>query len=344
MHFHIVGSGSNSLVIRPAVKNVLSEEVLSTAKDVKDKDTVGKLFKLENKCEYDRELDILHKVLLIDNYTDFTVHVISASKISSNEFTYDPDIMKKVTDKELYQIVFEYGGINISNLNVTSISFPTFMSMIQSFYKGISSMQSVGIVHRDIKPLNVLYDGTKLNIIDFGLACDVAKLYDGTDEDQMHILSYMYMFNPPEFYIAYLVSENMNNGKDFKESADIAFDSMTNFTKELEAYYFEHYYRYNKNEPYNIFSYQQAFTKFYDMICARGIKRFEDLFNEELAYKSDIYSTSFVLKSLKRYIIFENNIQKDIFNQLFLMTSALNPLQRSNVTQILHFIEDNQFY
>jgi hypothetical protein len=152
------------------------------------------------------------------------------------------------------------------------------------------------------------------------------------------------MYNPPEFYIAYLLYENMKKGKSFEESIDLSFKIMANYTKELEIFYIEHYYKYNQNETYNIYSYRQAFRQMLDHIKLQNINTFDELFTKDITFKSDVYSSSFILKSLKKHIIFENVMQRQIFNELQNMTYDLNPFTRKNIDEILEFINENSFF
>lgn len=346
-HYSILGSGSHSLVMKPYVKNI-KDTFYNNAQQQPNHESVAKIYTEKNKDDFEKEIATLQKISHIDRYTDFTVPFISASSFDIKELQNELDILKKLKiddkNKQLYQIVLGYGGVSLSRLNkeylYVTLPFGKFMKIIREFYSGIEKLHNVGIIHRDIKPENVLFDQSKLYIVDFNISCDVQLLYTN-DPDQMYILSYMYMYNAPEFYIAYLMFRNEE--KPFQENLKKTFDQMGQYSKELDIFYYEHYYRYNSNEPYNIFSYQQGFSKFYDMIKNKDISSIQDLFTEELAFKSDIYSTYFVLKQLKKYIIFENLLQKHIFNTLCDMTSAINPFERSNTAQILNYLDKNMF-
>lgn len=343
MHYEIVAKGSYGVVISPNVNNMIEILFENKKASIPDK-CIGKIFNKNNRDYVEKELIIIKRIMSIDNYETFTVPILNAGKISIKEVNDEPDILKLSDNTdELYQIVYQYGGRSITpKIRLLNISFTVFMNMIYNFYSGIQKLHNENIVHRDIKPVNVLYDDTcnKLNIIDYGLSCDVSNVYSNT-EDDLYILGYMYMYNPPEFYIAYLVYENMKKGQSFEESIDISFRMMTNNSKELDVFYYEHYYKYNQSEPYNIYSYQQAFKKILDNIKTRQIKSFEQLFTEDIAFKSDIYSSSFVLKSLKKHIIFESVMQRQFFNDLYNMTYDLNPFTRKPVCEIIKFINEN---
>jgi serine/threonine protein kinase len=247
------------------------------------------------------------------------------------ELTYDSK-----NNCKLYQLVFEYAGICINKIDY-SITFKDFMYMIHKFYNGIKSLHQYNIVHRDIKPLNILIDNNNLKIIDFGISCDVSKVFSKNED---YILSYMYMYNPPEFYILHLLYAELERS-DFVIALENILNILGNYTDKLEKYYQDHYYKYNKNEPYNIFSYKKAFNDFHYTIRELNIYKIEELFTNDMAFKSDIYSSSFILKHLKKHIIFENMNQKAFFNHLFNITYSLNVFKRANIHEILEFIENN---
>lgn len=146
------------------------------------------------------------------------------------------------------------------------------------------------------------------------------------------------MFNPPEFYIASLLYEHMNT-YDFCNSLRMAFHNMICYTNELNTYYYEHYYKYNKKEAYNIFSYKTSFEEFYKDIKSNNIADKDDLFDNNMAFKSDVYSISFILKTMKKNIIFDDIHQRLMFNTLFDMMYALNPHARKTIQDIIEYLQ-----
>jgi serine/threonine protein kinase len=337
MVYKIIGSGSNSIVVSPFIK---SQKSYFSNTFTDESKLVSKVFKETANDEFEKERDILARIMQIENYTMFTASIVSASEFDANivrdSFNLSNKLQLSDHTDALHQIIFEHRGTALAKLQHNRyISFETFITMMVSFYKGMQTFHQHNIIHRDIKPANVLIndDMNELTIIDFGLACDTSKVYS---LEENHILSYMYMFHPPEFYIAHLLLDTKE--ANFDEKLHNAFETMSTYGKELTTYYKEHYYYYNQSEAYNIYSYKTAFSEFYNKIKENNIQSFEELFTTEIAYKADVYASSFILKYLKKYIIFDTVYEKNVFNDLFSMTYALNPFERSSVQDILEYL------
>ncbi len=321
--------------MHPAITSNIIKEYLEYS--IIDDIDVSKIFKKDNKIEFHNELNILMKIRNIPDYIFFTTAIKSASKFKYKNIYYHKniDIEYSKYDDNVYQIIFEYGGTPINKINY-NISFSKFLQYFKQLLKGVKSLQDNNIVHRDIKPTNCLITDKKLNLIDFGLACDVNNVYKN-DKDTEFILSYMYMYHPPEFYIIHLLYKQQKICDDFIKNLDNVFNNL--LPDNIDKFYYEHYYRYFFNEPYNIFAYKKAFHKFYTDIKDKNIKKIEDILTIDFAFKTDIFSLSFILKSLKSHIIFNNIHQRQTFNILYYMMYALNPYDRCNINEIIDYIE-----
>lgn len=71
-----------------------------------------------------------------------------------------------------------YGGVNLHSYFRTDNSFdPIFLKDRLAY--AINVLHKLGYVHRDIKPDNVLWDGTNIRLIDFGLAYFIGDVGEG---------------------------------------------------------------------------------------------------------------------------------------------------------------------
>lgn len=317
MELNIINKGNYATIIQPPIfinkedNNILLNDV-------------GKVFNKKEEEQYNKEIEILKQIKNIKNYKDFTVEIKDFSKIIHNEYSY--------------QIIFEYGGITINKLQ-HNIKFNQFIILFKKLVYGIQKLHNNNIIHRDIKPPNVLINNNKLNLIDFGLACNVNDVYNNYD-DNNYLLSYMYMYNPPEFYVAYLLDSRKNIDENFIITFEKVFYELTTYSHELKVYYNEHYYMYNTKEPYNIYSYKDGFSRFYKDIIDKKFTTYSEIFTNEIAYKSDVYSLSFILKCFKKYIEFENINQKQYYNEIFDMTYDLNPFTRCSIKELIKKLEE----
>jgi serine/threonine protein kinase len=335
--YDVVGTGNYSVVIHPAITSNLIKEFLEySSSDYRD---VSKIFKKGNETEFHNELDILLKVKNIPEYTHFTTAIKGASCFDSTNIQHQIEDIDY--DNDVYQIIFEYGGIPINKMQ-SNISFLCFLKLFKQLLIGINKLHNKSIVHRDIKPTNCLFAENKFNLIDFGLACHVDNVYKNDDDSTKFILSYMYMYHPPEFYIVSLIHQHQNLcGGSIIDTIDEVFNTI--LPAQLDKFYHQHYHRYFAFEYYNAFAYHKAFANFYDNIKANNVHNLEELLTAEFVFKSDVFALSFILKSLKSHVIFDNMHQRQIYKILYNMMYALNPYERYNINDILDYIENNMY-
>lgn len=341
----IIGIGKYSCVINKPITNVVKEYIIYDNIYYTD---VSKIFKLDYDYSFDEEYEMIQKIKEIDCDNDFTLSVKGISTFNSTEIK-DNKIIKYLNIKKdtiLKQIILEYGGVPVFNIQ-EYILFKDFLKTILKLFKGIKKMHDNNIIHRDIKPYNVLYKNYKFNLIDFGLTCNIDEVYC---KDNFDNFTSVYMYYPPEYYIAYLLYDkedfdtkhNVSTKNNFKYNFNIIMKPLIVNSLFLQEYYNEHYYAFNKKEPYNILTYINGFKSFYNYVMNNDkINSIADLFTNDFAYKLDIYGLSFVIKELKKNIFFKYTIEKKIYNQLFNMCYNLNPFERSTINNIISFIEDN---
>ena len=87
---------------------------------------------------------------------------------------------KYLRQKDDILLVYSFvNGMDLYNwIAAGTLTLDDKISIIRQLLTIVSQMQEAGIIHRDIKPENLMYDGAKLKIIDFGLAC-TADTWDG---------------------------------------------------------------------------------------------------------------------------------------------------------------------
>lgn len=352
--YDIIGLGSYSIVITPTITTHITE--VKKYENPSEND-VCKIFRTEQDCEEDfmDEISILNKLSSIPNYTDFTVEYKGASTFNISQVRHDTRILKHImkddyyniykrmfsnTHKTLYQITFGYGGICINKLN-EKIDFELFVNIMLQCYQGISKLHENDIIHRDLKPTNILYNEKQIKIIDFGLACNINDVYDYTKSK--FLLKHNYPFNPPEFFLASLLFEQVKDIKHVDEKGNIDIEKVLQNTLNFfndDNEIFQNYFSTHcfELQDISIHSYIFAFQQMIEEIKKRNYQTIDDIFTKEMIYKVDVFSSSFIIRTLKKRIIFQSNEQLEFYENLYQMTRSLNPFQRGNITDILIFL------
>jgi serine/threonine protein kinase len=325
----LVDSGAYGCVITPPVSEstfIIKEYIAYAERDNND---VAKVFKKGSK-DFVTELRILQKIKSIDPTCKFTIKLKGAQKISGDVFKTLPSVSQclnkktRITRNTFYQIILEYGGIKVNGKY--SLSFNTFIKFFKTFLEGIILLQNNNLVHRDIKPDNILISTNKINLIDFGLSCSFDEVYT---PKSLHILSFQYPYYPPEFYIANIMIQyrNIYDGKpaEFAKLLDRIYSMMDNNDK----YFSQHFMT-----PDLQAKYQSGVSKFINELKTRGYYRISDIFTKEVTMKADVFSLAYIIAAFNKNIQYTDNNHKAFIDYIYNRCIEGNPYQRISVTEL----------
>lgn len=326
----ILGDGSYGCVIQPPIQGPYEKVYIQYENP--EYDDVGKLFKYtdDSKEEFMNELNLLLSIKQLDPQNEFTVGIKGANSFLSSTIMQTNIIqcIESLNDNYndinyiIYQIIEQNGGRVITDIPKYSIPFVTFLKLLRTFLLGMQKLHSNKIVHRDIKPDNVLYSPSKISLIDFGLSEDARDVYS---KKSIHILKYYYLYYPLEFYIAYNLITYKNNKSEFKASLEIVIQSIGDYIQKL----------FKRSKHYCV---RESLQDFINVIKLNDMS-FNDVFNEDLAYKTDVYSLSFVFKSFANKIIYENDAQKIVIYNMYKMAAEINPFKRASISDLIAYLD-----
>jgi serine/threonine protein kinase len=181
-----IASGSYGCVIKPGYNCDNNNFPLNK--------TVSKLFSDKNEWNY--EIKQNRKISEIDKLNTFTVKMLNSCEISKKYINNNVKNISKCSiieyDENIYQIVYEDGGYDLRELfshNELFERFPDFnirdfLLKLRNIFDGLYKIELLGLCHRDIKLDNLLFNGDKISLIDFGLMEKKAELFN---DDNLHI-------------------------------------------------------------------------------------------------------------------------------------------------------------
>lgn len=162
--------------------------------------TVGKIFGDDDDYLTEKKLSIW--IQKIDPKHEFTLpylgHCVAQVKSKDALACEHVDLIDEVDYYQ--QIVHKYGGKDLLRIiklkKGSNVIFNEYMSLILPVIKGIGLINKLKYAHLDVKPDNILFDGKKFYLIDFGLLTPYKSIYT---KKNTYILSHNYPFYPPEF-------------------------------------------------------------------------------------------------------------------------------------------------
>lgn len=300
-----VASGSYGCVFRPHLKCVGNHKVL--------RGTIGKVFEDEDEFQIEQEAQAI--IRTIDPEETFAL--TARGSCNTDPAKYRPtDNVSKCTlidaSSVRPQIIYKNGGKSLDGLFINhSITTPTFIKyfkMMAPIFKGLTLFQQNCIIHQDIKPDNIVYDGSHLYLIDFGIMSHVDKHYRVPTNKNM--LSADYPYFPPEYKVIkymsskrsleYIISRYLDN---FVFSIQVA-GKVINLPVLMQSHL--------------QFDIDQEVRSMYRQI--RKMKRHDRI---QLASKIDVYQLGICIFLL--WLSIKGNQKKNMTNVLTLLRNMIHP-------------------
>lgn len=340
-----IGSGSYGCAIKPGFSCSSNNEIVAKS--------ISKLFSSEK--DYKEEVDISKKVALVDKDNRFTLKMISNCQITPayiNANVADINNCKIIENKpKIYQIIYEDGGLDLQKLfyfNHIISKYPNldiyeFLKKLLEILKGIETLLKNGLIHRDIKLDNILYNGDKIILIDFGLLTTVDDVYNKENTE-------LYYYNNPSFHYPseiFLFSALLLK----KEIPDSNIPYVHKFLKLLGDYIQKNKNKFNQNPEFlkeigKLNSYLFAKSKSYNSYFKETYNKDTiPLFNMNeitmaVGKKIDVYQIGMVLYELVIMMITIYNpsdikkIPIDVFQLLRGMLEP-NPFERLDIGEVI---------
>lgn len=168
-----------------------------------EKNSVSKLFSDKNEWISEKESNELIKS--IDKNNNFTIKMLNSCKIESNYINKNVKGIQECTlirySEPIYQIIYEDGGYDLRYLfyhdyiyvKYPEITINKFFKKFLNIFEGVLLLSSNNLCHRDIKLDNILFNGEKISLIDFGLMVKSDKVYDD-EELRMYLNNNIYYY------------------------------------------------------------------------------------------------------------------------------------------------------
>jgi len=187
---------------------------------------VGKL--MANREDVKAEIESAALVLEADPLSEFTIAPIGSCNVVAKMSDLDncDSVTKKLKKRleksnHIPQLVVEDGGRDLAyHMMKADTSVITILRAAKRLVKGLIAFKEHKIVHMDIKPENVVFNGTSLKLIDHGLMMAV----DCTFYKRLRsfgMFHYSYPWYPPEFDWLSKIEMGRKNFKSDEENTDI---------------------------------------------------------------------------------------------------------------------------
>lgn len=296
-----LGSGTYGCTIRPSFDCDIKKNLLI------DK-TIAKIF--SNKNYYKDEIKQHLLISKIDKNNSFTIKLINHCKIdlsyiNKNVNNFDRCKLIK-NNKIIYQIIYEDGGIDLEvffTQKRPNFDSYQFLKKFISLFYGIQLLINNELSHSDIKMDNLLFNGEKIILIDFGLLIKFKELLN----DRIAKINYKNIYFYPDEYNLYYKNNLFNQ----LLNSDELFSRIDEYMYLIEHLSNQYNYLNYFQQINNLNSYlkSQAFlfaSKFNKTTLNKKKEELCILFGKKL----DIYQLGIVLYSIILSIIYLYDINE----------------------------------
>jgi hypothetical protein len=311
-----VASGSYACTFSPPMS--CGPSTRSKMLKSRNQQKIGKVF--EDTDDALREAEIQRIIHAVDPQNTFTVKYVGRCKVASISPQDEIDACDKDIQKDRnMQLIYGYGGKDLWNVIGTTKGArvnDTFVRLFLKFeplFRGVSRLNSMGYLHLDIKLENIVYDGHKLSLVDFGLMNTKSQMLN---KAQKALLSYDYPYYPPEFKFLSVI-RTINPQTDFlkfktffmRNFGVIAVKEESLIHRELERFFASYIFQTDRS-----------------------------LDGERLLDKADIYSVGVSLMILYSYIVQRDDYRTYIIHDLIKDMVNCNPYERPSWEEIMRRI------
>jgi serine/threonine protein kinase len=302
-----IAAGAYGCVTAPPVKCI--QHTKRTNNPLYDPETkVGKVFDRSSKADEEkRKQEIIQQIDPKGKWT-IPLHMWClvrdfSAKDEKNKCHLLQDSPTK-RNKAYAQLIYEKGGKDLlkwvnrakkdkwSDVRKRNI-FVKMCKALRPIFVGLNDLHKNKYAHLDIKPGNILFDGNKLFIIDFGLMDRITEIYDLKNTEMIHILQYDYPYYPPEFKILGFRKEST--------------DSTYHFSKFIKNFGFRSYQTKTSSRFANV---KKQYDHFFSKLLKNG--KFNDDYLQKIisphTSKIDVYSLGEAFLEIHRMLVVNDSL------------------------------------
>jgi hypothetical protein len=202
--FVALGQGGHGCVGAPIMQCLNNRSLVSLAAK---QNVVGKI--VDSKSDADEEMGGAAIIRKVDPHEVFTIIPLGACQVRPRRADFGkncddigPKLMRAMRDdhsSELPQLVVRNGGKDLDDKTVRALPLRSVLISMTPVVKGLIALKAAGVVHADIKPGNIVYQGGVSKLIDFGMVRSNARRDILLEYYKFDLIAHTYPAYPPEW-------------------------------------------------------------------------------------------------------------------------------------------------